>query len=107
MYFLLLTCSYVDYFRCVNSKGEEFEPCKQFYSAFHSLCPNEWVCILCDELTISSRSGMSSVRAARSLLSWTPNFLYLFDCSPDSSLTSQVDHPSDCMIFLQCAYPCI
>ncbi|WFD20503.1 Cytochrome c oxidase subunit 6B [Malassezia caprae] len=35
--------NYVDYFRCVNSKGEEFEPCKQFYSAFHSLCPNEWL----------------------------------------------------------------
>lgn len=35
--------SYVDYHRCVNSKGEDFEPCKQFFSTFHSLCPNEWV----------------------------------------------------------------
>ncbi|CCV00443.1 unnamed protein product [Malassezia sympodialis ATCC 42132] len=35
--------SYVDYFRCVNSKGEEFEPCKQFYKAYHTLCPNEWL----------------------------------------------------------------
>jgi len=28
----------------VNAKGEDFEPCKQFFSTFHSLCPNEWVC---------------------------------------------------------------
>ncbi|EDP41696.1 hypothetical protein MGL_3904 [Malassezia globosa CBS 7966] len=34
---------YVDYYRCVNTKGEDFEPCKQFFSTFHSLCPNEWL----------------------------------------------------------------
>ncbi|KAL4399049.1 Cytochrome c oxidase subunit 6B [Malassezia pachydermatis] len=35
--------SYVDYYRCVNSKGEDFEPCKQFFQTYHSLCPNEWI----------------------------------------------------------------
>lgn len=35
--------NYVDYYKCVNARGEEFEPCKQFYRAFHSLCPNGWV----------------------------------------------------------------
>ncbi|KAI7880197.1 cytochrome c oxidase, subunit VIb, partial [Lichtheimia hyalospora FSU 10163] len=35
--------NYVDYYKCVNARGEEFEPCKQFYRAFHSLCPNEWI----------------------------------------------------------------
>lgn len=35
--------NYVDYYKCVNARGEDFEPCKQFYRAFHSLCPNEWV----------------------------------------------------------------
>ncbi|ORY33021.1 cytochrome c oxidase, subunit VIb, partial [Naematelia encephala] len=35
--------NYVDYHKCVNAKGEEFEPCKQFRRAFNSLCPNEWI----------------------------------------------------------------
>ncbi|KAL1931053.1 hypothetical protein VTP01DRAFT_10190 [Rhizomucor pusillus] len=35
--------NYVDYYKCVNARGEEFEPCKQFYRAFHSLCPNGWI----------------------------------------------------------------
>ncbi|KAH8929279.1 putative COX12-cytochrome-c oxidase, subunit VIB [Atractiella rhizophila] len=35
--------NYVDYYRCINAKGEEFKPCKQFFRAFHSLCPNGWI----------------------------------------------------------------
>ncbi|KAI9318560.1 cytochrome c oxidase, subunit VIb [Dichotomocladium elegans] len=35
--------NYVDYYKCVNARGEDFAPCKQFYRAFHSLCPNEWI----------------------------------------------------------------
>ncbi|TGZ85606.1 cytochrome c oxidase, subunit VIb, partial [Ascodesmis nigricans] len=35
--------NYVDYHKCVNAKGEEFAPCKQFYYAFRSLCPNAWL----------------------------------------------------------------
>ncbi|KAK4051533.1 Cytochrome c oxidase subunit 6B [Microbotryomycetes sp. JL201] len=35
--------NYVDYFRCVNAKGEDFAACKQFSRAYHSLCPNEWI----------------------------------------------------------------
>ncbi|KAI7907081.1 cytochrome c oxidase subunit VIb [Cokeromyces recurvatus] len=35
--------NYVDYYKCINARGEEFAPCKQFYRAFHSLCPNEWI----------------------------------------------------------------
>lgn len=35
--------SYTDYFRCVNNKGEDYEPCKQFRDNFRSLCPNGWV----------------------------------------------------------------
>ncbi|KAK0563048.1 Cytochrome c oxidase subunit 6B [Tilletia horrida] len=35
--------NYIDYFRCINAKGEEFAACKQFYRAYHSLCPNEWI----------------------------------------------------------------
>ncbi|ETS64787.1 hypothetical protein PaG_00750 [Moesziomyces aphidis] len=34
--------NYVDYYRCVNAKGEDFVPCKQFFRAYNSLCPNEW-----------------------------------------------------------------
>ncbi|KDE07254.1 cytochrome c oxidase subunit 6B [Microbotryum lychnidis-dioicae p1A1 Lamole] len=35
--------NYVDHYRCINKKGEDFEPCKRFYRTFHSLCPNEWI----------------------------------------------------------------
>jgi len=32
-------------FRCIQARGEEFAPCKQFWRAYHSLCPGEWVCV--------------------------------------------------------------
>ncbi|KAF8588886.1 cytochrome c oxidase subunit VIb [Ramaria rubella] len=35
--------NYLDYYKCINAKGEDFAPCKQFYRAFHSLCPNAWI----------------------------------------------------------------
>lgn len=54
--------NYVDYYKCVNAKGEDFRPCKQvistltmfwktygllliptqFYHSFRSLCPKAW-----------------------------------------------------------------
>jgi cytochrome c oxidase subunit 6b len=34
--------NYVDYHKCINAKGEEFAPCKQFYHAYTSLCPSGW-----------------------------------------------------------------
>ncbi|KAF8484373.1 cytochrome c oxidase subunit VIb, partial [Gautieria morchelliformis] len=33
--------NYIDYYKCINAKGEDFAPCKQFYKAFHSLCPSD------------------------------------------------------------------
>ncbi|KAK9477359.1 cytochrome c oxidase, subunit VIb, partial [Lipomyces japonicus] len=35
--------NYVDYYRCINAKGEEFRPCKQFKLGFGALCPTSWV----------------------------------------------------------------
>ncbi|OZJ02617.1 Cytochrome c oxidase subunit 6B [Bifiguratus adelaidae] len=35
--------NYVDYYKCINARGEDFPACKQFYRAYHSLCPNEWI----------------------------------------------------------------
>ncbi|KAL7414101.1 cytochrome c oxidase, subunit VIb [Mrakia frigida] len=35
--------NYVDYHKCINAKGEEFAPCKQFLRTYRSLCPNDWV----------------------------------------------------------------
>ncbi|KAJ3183630.1 Cytochrome c oxidase subunit 6B [Gaertneriomyces sp. JEL0708] len=35
--------NYVDYFKCVDAKGEDFAPCKQFKRAYFSLCPDKWV----------------------------------------------------------------
>ncbi|KAF5375589.1 hypothetical protein D9757_008536 [Collybiopsis confluens] len=34
--------NYTDYFKCIAAKGEDFPPCKQFFRAYQSLCPNEW-----------------------------------------------------------------
>merc|ERR1711994_1109239 len=35
--------NYVDYHRCINKKGEDFEPCQFFFKNFNTLCPFEWV----------------------------------------------------------------
>lgn len=35
--------SYVDFHRCLKLKGETYQPCKQFFKAYSSLCPVEWV----------------------------------------------------------------
>jgi hypothetical protein len=33
--------NYIDYHKCINAKGEEYAPCKQFQRAYKSLCPSE------------------------------------------------------------------
>lgn len=35
--------NYVDFHKCVNAKGQEFPPCKQFLRTYRSLCPNDWI----------------------------------------------------------------
>ena len=35
--------NYVDFHRCVNIKGEEYEPCGYFKKVYKSLCPVAWV----------------------------------------------------------------
>ncbi|WFD39795.1 Cytochrome c oxidase subunit 6B [Malassezia japonica] len=35
--------NYADYYRCINKKGEDYEPCKLFFNNYNSLCPNEWI----------------------------------------------------------------
>ncbi|CAE6515701.1 unnamed protein product [Rhizoctonia solani] len=35
--------NYIDYHKCIAAKGDDFAPCKQFYRAYRSLCPNDWV----------------------------------------------------------------
>lgn len=35
--------NYVDYHKCVNVKGEDFEPCKIFFKTFTSFCPLDYV----------------------------------------------------------------
>ncbi|KAI7872788.1 cytochrome c oxidase subunit VIb [Spinellus fusiger] len=35
--------NYADYYKCIAARGEEFAPCKQFFRAYNSLCPNEWI----------------------------------------------------------------
>ncbi|KAJ1339169.1 hypothetical protein BSLG_006307 [Batrachochytrium salamandrivorans] len=31
-----------DYHKCVQVKGEEFQPCQEFKSIYRSLCPTKW-----------------------------------------------------------------
>ncbi|KAI8976133.1 cytochrome c oxidase, subunit VIb [Pilobolus umbonatus] len=35
--------NYVDYFKCIDARGEDFAPCQQFNKAYRSLCPNQWI----------------------------------------------------------------
>ena len=35
--------NYVDYQKCIKSKGEDFEPCEFFKKTYRSLCPIAWV----------------------------------------------------------------
>ncbi|CAB4382441.1 cytochrome c oxidase, subunit VIb [Rhizophagus irregularis] len=35
--------NYVDYFKCIKARGEDFAPCQQFFRAYHSLCPNDFI----------------------------------------------------------------
>lgn len=68
--------SYVDYYRCVNAKGEDFVPCKQFFRAYNSLCPNEWVSIFHDCLHMTSASEQEQSRSRAELqLATIPNII--------------------------------
>lgn len=35
--------NYVDYFRCIKKKGEDYEPCNWFKKQYQALCPGFWV----------------------------------------------------------------
>jgi cytochrome c oxidase subunit 6b len=51
--------NYVDYFKCVKAKGEDFAPCEQFQFAYRSLCPPSWVFdIDCSKISGTSRGKM-------------------------------------------------
>jgi hypothetical protein len=56
IYLFVNSCwqNYVDYYKCIAARGEEFAPCKQFFRAYHSLCPNEWVSFLYFNLCCAS-----------------------------------------------------
>ncbi|KAJ3280836.1 Cytochrome c oxidase subunit 6B [Borealophlyctis nickersoniae] len=35
--------NYIDYFKCIRAKGEDYAPCEQFRYAYQELCPNSWI----------------------------------------------------------------
>nr|ALS04053.1 cytochrome c oxidase subunit 6B1-like protein [Acartia pacifica] len=35
--------NYVDFHRCQNIKGEDYEPCQFFKKCFTAICPMDWV----------------------------------------------------------------
>ncbi|OAJ36979.1 hypothetical protein BDEG_21070 [Batrachochytrium dendrobatidis JEL423] len=34
--------NYVDFHKCVQAKGEDFQPCQEFKAIYRSLCPTNW-----------------------------------------------------------------
>ena len=35
--------NYVDFYRCVNLRGEDYKPCQFFHKNFIAMCPEDWV----------------------------------------------------------------
>ena len=35
--------NYLDFYRCTNIRGEDYEPCQYFKKNFKTICPNDWV----------------------------------------------------------------
>merc|ERR1711997_51142 len=35
--------NYVDYYRCINKRGEDYEPCQYFWKNYNTICPLSWV----------------------------------------------------------------
>ncbi|CAK9811548.1 Cytochrome c oxidase subunit 12, mitochondrial [Anthophora quadrimaculata] len=35
--------SYVDFQRCKNRHGEDYEACKYFKKVYNAMCPNAWI----------------------------------------------------------------
>lgn len=35
------------FLQCIKAKGEDYAPCVQFFKAYKSICPDEWVCLEC------------------------------------------------------------
>ena len=43
--FIFRNCwqNYVDYYRCINKRGEDYEPCQFFWKNYNTICPLAWV----------------------------------------------------------------
>ena len=35
--------NYLDFYRCINIRGEDYEPCQYFKKSFTTICPMNWV----------------------------------------------------------------
>ena len=35
--------NYVDYYRCINKRGEDYEPCQFFFKNYNTICPLSWI----------------------------------------------------------------
>ena len=44
--------NFLDYQKCVKAKGEDFAPCSFFARNFKTLCPNAWVSMFIEFLTM-------------------------------------------------------
>ena len=53
--------NFIDYHRCVEAKGEEFEPCDFFKDNYESICPNFWAERMQDGVEEGNFPGMSKI----------------------------------------------
>lgn len=35
--------NYVDFYRCTNLRGDDYQPCQYFFKKFTIMCPPQWV----------------------------------------------------------------
>jgi len=53
--------NFIDYQRCIEAKGEDFEPCEFFKNNYDSVCPNAWTERMDDGLEEGNFPGIEKI----------------------------------------------
>jgi len=54
--------NFIDYHRCVEAKGEDFEPCEFFKDNYEAICPNFWIERMEDGVEEECFPGMEKIK---------------------------------------------
>jgi len=54
--------NFIDYHRCVEAKGEDFEPCEFFKDNYENVCPNFWTERMEDNVEEGNFPGIEKIR---------------------------------------------